>query len=96
MHDYVIDVLKTLIPKKIKSKKTRKDGDFLILRERDKKIIILNSTAREIYDICDGRTVGQIIKAISSYYPKIKRKKISVDVLMCLREMERRELLLMR
>jgi hypothetical protein len=96
MHDHVINILKDITPQKTKSKKTRRDGDFLILRERDKKIVILNPTAREIYNLCDGRTAGQIIKFMSSEYPKIKRKKISVDVLRCLRDMERRELLLIR
>ncbi|MFH1473944.1 MAG: PqqD family protein [Candidatus Aenigmatarchaeota archaeon] len=96
MHDYIIDLLKPLMPKKIESKKIRNDSDFLILRERNKKILILNPTAREIYEICDGRTVGQIINAMSSVYPSIDRKKISVDVIRCLRDMERRELLLMR
>jgi len=96
MHDYVIEVLKGIIPKRIESKKVRKDSEFLILKERDKKILILNSTAREIYEACDGRTVGQIIKLMSLKYPNINSKKISLDVLMCLRDMERRELVVLK
>jgi hypothetical protein len=96
MEKYVIDVLKGLKPKKINVKKFRNEKDFLFLRDKAKKILVLNHTAREIYNACNGANVGKIIRAISSKYPNIDIEKISIDVLICLRDFETKGLLALR
>jgi len=96
MEKYVMDVLKELKPKKINVKKFRNEKDFLFLRDAAKKILVLNRTAREIYNACNGAKVGEIIRIISSRYPSIDIEKISIDILICLRDLERRGLLALR
>jgi len=96
MEKYVIDVLKGLKPKKINVKKFRNEKDFLFLRDKAKKILVLNHTAREIYSACNGANAGKIIRTISSKYPDIDIEKISIDVLICLRDLEIRGLLALR
>jgi hypothetical protein len=92
MENYIIDILKNLIPKKINVKKIRNEKEFLIIRERAKKILVLNTTAREIYNLCDGKNVNEIIKNLNSIYPNVNRQKLSIDTLKCLRDLERRGL----
>jgi hypothetical protein len=96
MENYVIDVLKGLKPKKMDVKKLRDEKDFLFVRDKEKKILVLNHTAREIYSVCNGANVGEIIRIISSRYPNIDMEKISLDVLLCLRDLERRGLVALR
>lgn len=96
MENYVIDVLKELKPEKTDVKKLRDEKDFLFVRDKEKKILVLNHTAREIYSACNGANVGEIIRIVSSRYPNIDIEKISIDVLLCLRDLERRGLLALR
>jgi hypothetical protein len=96
MEKYVIDVLKGLKPEKTVVKKLRNEKNFLFLRDKAKKILVLNHTAREIYNACKGANVGEIIRTISSKYPNIDIEKISIDVLICLRDLETRGLLVLR
>ena len=96
MEKYVIDTLKRLIPERIDVKKFRNEKDFLFVREKSKKVLVLNHTAREIYSACNGANVNEIIRIISSKYPNIDIGKISIDVLICLRDLERRGLLTLR
>lgn len=96
MHSYVIETLGELVPEKTDIKKFRDDKDFLFVRSKDKKILVLNPTARQIYGLCDGRTVGQIIRDMSSSYPNINREKLSLDTLRFLRSMEASKLIVMR
>ncbi|MFH0929199.1 MAG: PqqD family protein [Candidatus Aenigmatarchaeota archaeon] len=95
MEDYVIDVMRSAVLEKPKVQKVRKDGEFLVVRDNNKKIVILNSTAREIYDICDGLTVGELIERMKSEYD-VGRKKLSVDVLNFLRDMEKKGLVALK
>ena len=76
MHDYTIEILGKLVPEKTNIVKFRNDKNFLFVRAKDKKILVLNPTAREIYGLCDGRTVGQIIKVMNSFHPNINKKKM--------------------
>ena len=96
MHSYVIETLEELVPEKIDIKKFRDEKDFLFVRGKDKKILVLNPTARKIYGLCDGGTVGQIIKVMSTSYPNINREKLSLDTLRFLRSMETSKLIVMR
>ncbi|OGI12122.1 hypothetical protein A3K64_02190 [Candidatus Micrarchaeota archaeon RBG_16_36_9] len=96
MENYVIDILKELRPEKIDVKKFRNENEFLIVREKTKKILILNRTAREIYNSCRGSTVDKIISIMCMKYPNISKEKISIDTVMCLRDLERRELIALR
>lgn len=96
MEKYIIDILKRLKPEKMRVKKFRNEKDFLFIREKTKKILVLNNTAREIYSACNGATVGEIIKIMSSCYPDIDVERISIDALMCLRDLERSGLLALR
>lgn len=91
-----MDVLKELRPEKIDVKKFRNEKEFLIVREKTKKILILNRTAREIYNSCIGSTVGKIISIMCMKYPNINKEKISIDTVICLRDLERRELIALR
>ena len=88
MHSYVVETLEGLVPEKIKVRRSRDEGEFLFVRGRDKKILVLNPTAREIYNLCDGRTVAQVVKVMCSNYPDIKREKMTLDALKFLRSME--------
>ncbi len=96
MHRYVIKTLESLVPERQDIKKFREDEEFLFVRGKDKKILVLNSTAREIYGLCDGRKVSQIVNFMSNLYPKIDREKMSLDTLRFLRSMERSELVALK
>jgi nucleoside-diphosphate-sugar epimerase len=96
MEKYVIDILKRLKPEKTVVKKLRNERDFLFVRDKAKKILVLNHTAREIYNACNGANVGKIIRTINSRYPDIDIERISIDVLICLRDLETRGLLALR
>jgi hypothetical protein len=96
MEKYVIDILKKLNPEKMDVKKLRNEKDFMFVREKTKKILVLNNTAREIYNICNATTVGKIIRTMNSKYPYIGIEKISIDVLRCLRDLELRGLVELR
>ena len=96
MENYVIDILKGLRPEKTDVKKFRNEKEFLIVREKAKKILILNRTAREIYNSCNGATVGKIVSIMCSNYPNISKEKIIIDTLFCLRDLEKRCLISLR
>ena len=96
MEKYVIDILKKLKPEKMDVKKFRNEKNFLFVREKAKKILVLNNTAREIYNACNGTSVDEIIKVMSSKYPFINMERISIDTLICLRDLERRGLIVLR
>lgn len=83
-------------PEKMKVKKFRNEKDFLFVRDKAKKILVLNNTAREIYNACNGINVGEIIKLMSSKYPDVDSEKIFIDTLICLRDLERRGLVALR
>jgi len=96
MEDYVIEILSGITPKKLPLMKFRDENEFLIVQENTKKILVLNSTAREIYNSCDGKIVNEIIKNLGSLYPDLNNKKLSLDVLKCLRDLEKRDLISLR
>ncbi len=96
MEKYIMDILKGLKPERTDVKKFRNEKDFLFVRDKAKKILVLNRTAREIYSSCNGASVNEIIRIISSKYPNIDIEKISIDILICLRDLERRGLLALR
>jgi hypothetical protein len=96
MEKYIMDILKGLKPRRTDVKKFRNEKDFLFVRDKAKKILVLNRTAREIYNSCNGASVSEIIRIISSKYPNIDIEKISIDILICLRDLERRGLLALR
>jgi len=96
MEKYIMDILKGLKPRRTDVKKFRNEKDFLFVRDKAKKILVLNHTAREIYSSCNGASVNEIIRIISSKYPNIDIEKISIDILICLRDLERRGLLALR
>lgn len=96
MEKYVIEILKELKPKKIDTKKFRNEKDFLFIRDKAKKILVLNRTAREIYSACNGTRAGEIIRVMSSKYLNINTEKISIDTLMCLRDLEIKGLIALR
>lgn len=92
MEDYIIEILSNIKPKKLPLIKFRNENEFLIVQENTKKVLVLNSTAREIYNLCDGKSVNEIIKSLSSLYSNVDNKKLSIDVLKCLRDLEKRSL----
>lgn len=96
MHSHVIEALEGLVPEKIEIRKSRDEKEFLFVRGRDKKILVLNPTAREIYNLCDGRTVAEIVKVMCSKYPDIDREKMALDALKFLRSMEASELVVLK
>jgi len=96
MHSFIIKTLEELVPEKTAIKKFRDDGDFFFVRGKDKKILVLNPTAREIYDLCDGRIVGEIVKVMCLNYPDIDREKMALDVLRFLRSMESSQLVVLK
>ena len=96
MEKYVMDILRDLKTEKMDVKKLRNEKNFLFVREKTKKILVLNNTAREIYSACDGATVGEIIRTMSSLYPGVDKERIAIDTLFCLRDLERTGLLALR
>ena len=94
MEEHIIKILSHLRAEKIK-KKTRNDKDFLLTLDKEKRLLIINRTGKEIYNFCNNK-VEDIIKNMKSLYPNIGSKKISVDVLRCLRDLEHRELVVLR
>jgi len=88
MEDYIIETLSKLKAEKIRSR-IREDRDFLLALDNEKRLVIINKTGREIYNFCNNK-VENIIKKMRTLYPKEKIKKISVDVLRCLRDLEHR------
>jgi hypothetical protein len=88
MHSYVLEALGGLVPERIKIRKSRDEKEFLFVRGKDKKILVLNPTAREIYNLCDGRTVAEIVKVMCLNYHDIDREKMALDALKFLRSME--------
>ena len=96
MHNYVIESVEELVPEKTVVKKFRDEKEFLFIRGRDKKILVLNSTAREIYGLCDGRTISEIVDVMHSKYPDTDRGKMTLDALRFLRSMERSELIVLK
>ncbi|MBN2203217.1 MAG: PqqD family peptide modification chaperone [Candidatus Aenigmarchaeota archaeon] len=95
MEDYVIDVMKSVVLEKPKVQKIREDGEFLVVRDNNKKIVILNVTGKEIYKICGGLSIGEVISKMKSEYD-VEAKKLSIDVLNFVRDMERKGLLVLR
>lgn len=95
MHSYVIETVEELVPKKAAVKKFRDEKEFLFIRGKGKKILVLNSTAREIYVLCDGRTILEIVNVMHSKYFDIDRRKMTLDILRFLRSMERSELIVL-
>lgn len=96
MHKYVIETLGRLVPEKIEIRKARNEKEFLLVRGKDKKILVLNPTAREIYGLCDGRTVAEIVKVMCSNYPDIDRERMALDALKFLRSMEASSLVVLK
>lgn len=52
---FIFDKIKNLIPVQTNSK-VRKNGDFLIVMNKNNNIHYLNSTAKFIYEHCDNNT----------------------------------------
>ena len=96
MHNFVIEALGELVPEKINARKSRDEKEFLLVRGKNKKILVLNPTAKEIYGLCDGRTVGEIVKVMCSKYPDIDRERMALDSLKFLRDMEASELVVLK
>jgi len=89
MEDYVIEVLSELKAEKVGKERIRKDKDFLLTLDNEKRLVIMNKTGREIYNFC-GNKVEKIIKKMITLYQNVNSKKISVDVIRCLRDLEHR------
>ena len=80
----VVKIVPESRPKKIEALEcqTRDLGDEILAYDRERgKVHVLNTTARQIYELCDGsRTVGEIAKQMASKY-EIDAEKARCDVL---------------
>jgi len=94
MEDYIIETLSKLKAEKIRSK-IREDRDFLLALDNEKRLVIINKTGREIYNLCNDK-IENIIKKMKTVYSNVESKKISVDVIRCLRDLEHRGLVSLR
>ena len=63
--------------------------------DNEKKLLIINRTAKEIYNFCDNK-VGNIIRKMRKLYPSVDGKRIALDVLRCLRDLEHRDFVVLR
>lgn len=88
MEDYIIETLSKLKAERIRSK-IREDRDFLLALDNEKRLVIINKTGREIYNSCNNK-IENIIKKMKIVYNNVESKKISVDVIRCLRDLEHR------
>lgn len=88
MEDYIIEILSKIHAHKI-NKRVREDNDFLLGLDSEKRLLIMNKTGKEIYNFCNNK-VENIIRKMRALYPRVSSKKISVDVLRCLRDLEHR------
>lgn len=94
MEDYIIEILSSIRARKI-SKRIREDNGFLLGMDNEKKLLIINRTAKEIYNFCDDR-IGNVIINMKKLYPSVDGKKIALDVLRCLRDLEHRDFVALR
>ncbi len=65
-------------------------GAELMLCDDGKKLVhILNSTARRIWDLCDGtHGVDEIAAEISAMFPGVAQERVLADVRAALRDLE--------
>ncbi|MCK4648604.1 PqqD family peptide modification chaperone [bacterium] len=89
MENFVINLLSQRVPQRLPAQ-VRRDGDFVLaLSEKLPRVAVLNRVAVEIYNLCNGkRTIKDIIDKLCTQYPNIKRKRITIDVIKCLQELE--------
>lgn len=94
MEDYIIEVLSKVFVRKI-NKRVRGDNNFLLGLDNEKRLLIMNKTCKEIYSFCNDK-VENIIKKMRVLYPNVSSKKITIDVLRCLRDLEHRDFIVLR
>lgn len=87
--EFIIDVVSKKKPKKYKVK-FRRDGDFTVaISPFTKSLEMMNITASEIFDLCNGKnTVCDIIDIFQKTYPNIDKEEIAFDVIICIRDLE--------
>ena len=89
MESHVIDLLKIRVPARATNVKFRDEGEFLmILSGFIPRFVVLNSTAKDIFNLCNGKsTVDGIVCNIVKKY-NADEKMIARDVIMGLRDLE--------
>lgn len=88
----VFPLMSKAIPKR-NWRKTRQDGDFLIVMANNLRICYLNKTAAFLLQQVDGRrSVGEIADAMLEQFA-VGREKLENDVVAVLRDLEHKGVL---
>jgi len=96
MYEIILKSILNKVPIRVPTK-TRMDGRFFLSYSHRKGIIILNFTAGMIYELCDGhKDVGEIICEMQNMYPRVENQKIVDDIVKCICELERKDLITLK
>ena len=91
MSEQVYNRMKDWIPKPAWRKK-RKNGDFLLLSSCDLDVHYLNSTAKEIVELIEGRTIEQICSIMLENY-EVEPEILHNDVVRIIRDLQWKKLI---
>lgn len=85
-------LLKDYIPLR-SAVKSRADGDFLVVSNRSNEIYYLNGTAREMWDVIDGRiSIDDICGRFMHEY-EVDRERLEGDIVNFIRDMQWKKLI---
>lgn len=89
MQKHIINLLSSRKPSHTPLAKSRDENNFfLCIPKHFFKLVVLNSTAKEIYELCNRITVSKIINTMKKRYPNEDPEKIAKAVLIGLRDLE--------
>ena len=94
MDEYVYRLISERIPQKV-SCRYRKDGDHYLAYSfiTNGTVSSLNRLAGEILELCDGcHSIGDITDLLSERYSEVSKIVIGNDVMRCVRDLERKNL----
>lgn len=58
----------------------RVDGAVTLCNPETAELFRLNETGGVIWELCDGRTVGEILTAVAARYPSVRRERLEGTV----------------
>lgn len=92
--EYIFEFVKSWKP--VPSwRKRRDDGDFVLLSDENMDIHYLNSTAKDIIELMDGKTIAEICEVMGKIYD-VEQVVIQRDVLNVVRELQWNHLIQIR
>ncbi len=91
----LFDKMADWIPEKV-CQKYRDDGEFVIVTNFSNKIIYLNSTAGDVFLMCDGKkTVEEICQSITCEY-NVTMEILQNDIVKLIRDLQWNRLIKLR